>query len=165
MVNSITVFLILCSWLENQPFSGPGLEAGWNLRFDAPVNVQRIGYVALLKVPLTGELLGAIVENWRTRFDAVEQLRSDGKTLSAVAVRSPQDVVWEKDPQFRVLAGEQFAWVYFTAARRIIESDGLANPDGPALSLDVFSEIAECECVVSDRDDRTLDRWEKEGLM
>lgn len=144
---------------------GPGLEAGGVFRFDGKVTLQRTGYVALLKTPLTPELLGAIVENWLARFDKVEQLQSSGKTLSAISIHSPQDVVWEKDPQFRVLAGEQFAWVYCTAERRIIESDGLADPGGQALSLAVFAEIAECECVVSDRDDRTLDQWEQAGLM
>ena len=129
------------------------------------MSVQRQGYVALLKEPLTQGILEAIVESWLARFDRVEQLKPAGKGIAAFAVRRPQDVVWEKDPQFRVLAGEQFAWVYFTAARRVIESDGLADPSATSLSLDVFADLPACERVVSDHDDRTLDQWEKTGLM
>ena len=129
------------------------------------MSVQKKGYVALLKEPLTRETLEAIVENWLTRFDAVEQLKPGSKQIAAFAVRKPQDLVWEKDPQFRVLAGEQFAWVFLTEGRRIIEADGLTAPDGPALSLDVLLEIPGCEKVVSDHDDKILDEWEKAGLM
>src|SRR3989338_7185032 len=114
------------------------------------------GYVALLKSPLTQEVLEAIVENWLTRFDAVEQLRPDGgEGVFAFAVRDISDMVWERDLQFRVLAGEQFAWVYLTADRRILESDGLSDPGGAVLSFDVFSELPGCERIVSDSNDKT----------
>lgn len=136
------------------------------LVFYARVSAQRKGYVALLKDSLTPKILGEIIDIWLLRFDRVEQLKTRDKALAAFVIRAPEEVVWEKDPQFRVMAGEQFTWVYFTADRRIVESDGLAEPGGPFLSKDVFVEIPEyLEKVVDDTNDRALDQWEKEGLM
>jgi hypothetical protein len=129
------------------------------------VSVQKKGYVALLKTPLKRAALDAIVVNWLMRFDMVEQLKSRDQKIAAFAIRAPKDVVWEKDLQFRVMAGEQFTWVYLTAAGRIIETDGLADPSKASLALDVLTGIAGCQRVVSDHDDRTLDQWEKKGLM
>lgn len=136
------------------------------LVFYARVSAQRKGYVALLKTSLTPKTLGEIIDIWLLRFDEVEQLKTRDKTLAAFVVRVPEDVVWEKDPQFRVLAGEQFTWVYFTADRRIVESDGLAEPGGPSLSKDVFVQIPEyLQQVVDDTNDKVLDQWEAQGLM
>lgn len=128
------------------------------------MSLQKKGYVALLKEPLNRAALEAMILVWLTRFDMVEQLKSD-KKISAFAVRAPKDAVWERDLQFRVTSGEQFSWVYMTAERRIIEADGLTDPSGPALSLDVLAELPGLERVVSDRDDKVLDAWEAEGLM
>ena len=132
------------------------------------MGLERRGYVALLDEPLNPERLAEILENWLSRFESVEQLTSvEGAKVAAAAfpIRSMKDVRWEKDLQFRVLAGEQFAWVYLTADRRIIESDGLVGTGGGILSRDLFTEIPFCERVVSDRDDETLDSWEAKGLM
>jgi hypothetical protein len=134
------------------------------LSFYARVSILRKGYVALLKAPLTQETLQAIVEHWLNRFDVVEQVKDGGRQIATFPIRHPHDVVWEDHPQLRVVAGEQFAWVYFSADRRIIETDGLVPVSGEALSLHVLA-LPECEKVVSDKDDRTLDQWEKEGLM
>ena len=131
-----------------------------------PVSVEQRGYVALLKHPLTRHDLDKILLDWLMRFDAIEQLTLAGtKTLATVPIRNPDEVFWERDLQFRVLAGEQFAWVYLTAERRVMESEGLAEPNGPILSLDVFAGIPFCERIVSDRDDKTLDEWEAKGWM
>lgn len=129
-----------------------------------PVSILRKGYVALLKAPLTQEMLHGIVEHWMSRYDAVEQVKPGGKEVATFPIRHPHDVVWEDHPQFRVTAGEQFSWVYFSADRRILESDGLAPVSGDALSLHVMA-LPECEKVVSDKDDKVLDQWEAQGLM
>lgn len=129
-----------------------------------PVSMLQKGYVALLKAPLTQEMLHGIVENWLTRFESVEQLKPESKEIATFPIRHPHDVVWEDSPQFRVVAGEQFSWVYFSADRRIVESDGLTPVGSDALSLHVMA-LPECEKVVSDKDDKVLDQWEAQGLM
>ncbi|MBV9463084.1 MAG: hypothetical protein JO317_02545 [Verrucomicrobiae bacterium] len=130
------------------------------------MGLERRGFVGLLKAPLDPIRFDQMLEVWLSRFDTVEQLRSGGGTsLATFRISGPDDTLWEKDMQFRVLSGQQFAWVYLTDAARIVESDGLADPAGPSLALDVFLEMELFERVVSDRDETTLEEWEKQGYI
>ncbi len=129
------------------------------------MNIERKGFVGLFKEPLDRQDISEIVSLWMERFGNVEQtIGPHGQVLTQV-VRSVEDIVWEKNLQFRVVSGEQFAWIYLTEDQFVIETSGLAPESGPLLCQDVLKDLPGCTEIIDDKNDRRLDQLEAEGLM
>ena len=106
-----------------------------------------------------------LVSLWLERFGSIEQAVGNSYQVATLPVRSVADVVWERDLQFRVLSGEQFAWIYVTLEHQVIETSGLASPQDDSLSRDVLSDTPGCAEIIDDYNDHRLDELEANGLM
>lgn len=129
------------------------------------VSMERAGYVGLFAEPFGRPQVEAVVQSWLDRFGSVEQTAGTGAQALTLAVRAVTDIVWQKDLQFRVLSGQQFAWVYVTMEHRVVETTGLAPSSGAALCRDVLVDVPGCREIVNERNDERLDQLEKLGLM
>ena len=123
------------------------------------------GYVGLFEKALTDETIRLCVDSWLARFEKVEQAcPGAGAGALTMAVNNSADVLNEEHLQFRVLMGGDFAWIYLTKNRRIIETTGLPNRE-ISLCLDALLELPGILEIIDQRDDRRLDQLEAEGLM
>ncbi len=130
------------------------------------MSLEPNGYVGLFITPFDQETIEGFVATWIDRFGSVEQTLGTGAQVLTQKILSIDDLGWkEKDLQFRVLYGEQFAWVYLTKGRRVIETSGLVPVQGSALCHDVLEGLAGCCEIIDERNDRRLDQLEAEGLM
>ena len=129
------------------------------------VSMERAGYVGLFNEPFGHPQVEAIVQSWIDRFGSVEQTAGTGAQILTLPVRAVADLVWQKDLQFRILSGHQFAWVYVTMERRVVETSGLAPPGGDALCHDVLVDAPGCREIINERNDERLEQLEKLGLM
>lgn len=129
------------------------------------VSLERAGYVGLFEEPFGRPQVVAIVQSWLDRFGSVEQTAGTGTQALTLPVRVTDDIIWQKDLQFRVLSGHQFAWVYVTLERRVVETTGLVPPNGATLCHDVLVDVPGCIEVINERNDGRLDQLEKMGLM
>lgn len=129
------------------------------------MNIERKGFVGRFKEPLGPENIVEIVEFWLAHFGSVEQTIGQGGQVLTQSVRTIDDVVWEDNLQFRILAGEQFSWVYLSESSYVIETSGLALGNGALLCRDVLTDLPGCIEIIDDNNDRRLDQLEAEGLM
>ena len=130
------------------------------------MSLERRGFVGLFKEPLGRQRIGELVLLWIERFGRVEQTIGGGSQVLAQAVHSVKDVVWEeKDLQFRVIAGEQFTWIYITQDHYVIETSGLVPEQGSFLCRDVLMDLCDCKEIIDENNDRRLDELEARGLM
>ncbi|MDD2709434.1 MAG: hypothetical protein PHV34_15720 [Verrucomicrobiae bacterium] len=129
------------------------------------MSLERRGFVGFFPEKLTRERVGECVASWLERFGGVEQATGGSRQVMTMKVKELKDVVWEKDMQFRVLSGEQFAWVYLTLDRWVIETSGMASGGGAALCRDVLTLLPGCAEIIDERNDHRLDQLEAEGLM
>lgn len=129
------------------------------------MSLERAGYVGLFHEPFDRGRVEAVVQSWLDRFGAVEQAAGAGTQALTVAVKAVTDIIWQKDLQFRVLSGSQFAWVYVTMERRVVETTGLAPRGGAILCRDVLVDAPGCGEIIDEKNDARLDQLEKQGLM
>lgn len=127
--------------------------------------MERAGYVGLFNEPFGRPQVEAVVQSWLDRFGSVEQTAGTGAQALTLPVRAVADIVWQKDLQFRVLSGQQFAWVYLTMEHRVVETSGLTPVGGVALCHDVLAEVPGCREIINERNNERLDQLEKLGLM
>ncbi len=122
------------------------------------------GYIAVIDEELTRELVRDIADVWLTHFNLEQVCPGPQAGVMTLSIEKPEDILWEKNLQFRVSSGEVFTWVYLTLGKYVIESSGL--PDGEnTLPLEVFADIPLIQEVVSQDNDRRLDQLEAEGLI
>lgn len=121
------------------------------------------GYVGLFKEPLAEKQIQKCVDSWLARFEKVEQVSPGGGVLT-ITLESSAQVVMEEHQQFRVLMGNDFAWVYLTKERYVMETTGLPS-DASTLCLDVLLELPGVEEIIDQKNDRRLDELEAKGLM
>lgn len=122
------------------------------------------GYVGLFKEPLTEKLICQCVASWLKRFEKIEQVCGDRGALT-LEIKTTDDILMkEKHQQFRVLAGIDFAWIYLTKDRYVLETTGMPS-ENISLCLDVLLDLPELKEIIDQRDDRRLDQLEAEGLM
>ena len=63
---------------------------------------------------------------WLASFDRVEQVLPGSLAgTSTIELKSEKDIAWEQHLQFRVLAGEDFSWIYLGRGSRVLETSGL----------------------------------------
>ncbi len=129
------------------------------------MTLQRTGYVGLFEEPLEREKIREIVLSWMERFGRVEQTLGGGAQVLTQSLSSADALSWEQSLQFRVLSGEQFAWIYVSLAARVMETSGLVGAGATPLCRDVLDGLPGCLEIIDDRDDRRLDRLEAQGLM
>lgn len=123
------------------------------------------GFVALFGAPLDKAGVEACVSSWLERFEKLEQVAPQmGHDIATVTVSSPSDIMWENSLQFRVLNGDDFAWIYITMNRSAIETSGLPKEE-ISLCLDVLLELPNVIEIIDERNDRRLDQLEAEGLL
>lgn len=123
------------------------------------------GYIALTEQPVDRDYVRACVAVWLERFEKVEQVAPlQGSAISTLSVASPEDVMWEENPQFRVLNGPDFTWVYMTLGKQVIETSGLPA-DEISLCLNVLLELPDIAEVVDQINERRLEQLESEGLL
>ncbi|NUN93030.1 MAG: hypothetical protein HUU04_04525 [Verrucomicrobiae bacterium] len=129
------------------------------------MSLERAGYVGLFQEPLNRERIEGIVCSWLDRFGAVEQTAGNGPQALTLSVRGVSEIVWQRDLQFRILSGGQFAWVYVTMDRRVVETSGLAPKSGASLCRDILEGAPGCREIIDEKNDARLDQLEKLGLM
>ncbi len=123
------------------------------------------GYVGLFSEPLQREAISQFVQSWIERFEKVEQLLpGDNNGTSALAITKPEELMWHRDMQFRVVNGIDFAWVYITLDRQVIETSGLPA-EQISLCLDLLLELPGLLEVIDEHDDARLEILEKKGLL
>ena len=123
------------------------------------------GYVAVFSEPHDDGSVRKILDSWLTRFERVEQVVPGvqaGNTTTPI--QKPQDLIPADHMQFRVIQGGDFAWVYLTRNRRVVETTGLPS-EKISLCLDVLLELPGVTEIVDQHDDRRLDELERDGLM
>jgi hypothetical protein len=122
------------------------------------------GYVGLFKEKLTENTIRHCVDVWLARFERVEQVCGGGNGAVTMQLESSHDVIMEANQQFRVLTGGDFAWVYLTKNRYVIETTGLPAEE-ISVCLDVLLELPGIMEIIDQNNNKRLDQLEKEGLM
>lgn len=129
------------------------------------MSLEHRGFVGLFREQLDRPRIEALVALWLERFGAVEQAVGPSYQVSTLRIQSVADIIWEADLTFRVLSGEQFAWVYLTPNTRVIETSGLGVSAGPLLCRDVLEDVPDCAEIIDERNDRRLEELEAQGVM
>ena len=122
------------------------------------------GFVGLFSAPLDKELVSECAASWLERFERLEQVTPDPGSIATVILKKPEDIMWESNMQFRVLNGEEFAWIYLTLDKRCMETSGLASEE-ISLCLEVLLELPLIADVVDQNNSKKLDQLEAEGLL
>ena len=125
------------------------------------------GYVAIFAKPLDKELVGLIVTSWLARFQKVEQLAPHAGSGAGftLTVKETRDIMLASEAlQFRVIQGNEFAWVYLTQNRLALETSGLPDME-LSLPLDVLIDLPHLVEIVEDFNEKRLDQLEAEGIL
>ena len=120
------------------------------------------GFVAVFERDLTKANIAECVASWIERFEKVEQVipNMDG----TLEVKESSEVMWEPNLQFRVVDGEQFAWVYVSVDKRAMETTGFQDAE-ISLCLEVLLELPGVAEIVDEKNQRRLDELEKAGII
>jgi hypothetical protein len=120
------------------------------------------GFVAVFERDLTQPDIAECVSSWIARFEKVEQVipNMDG----TLEVKEPEQIMWEPNLQFRVMDGEQFAWVYVSLNKRAMETTGFQDAE-ISLCLEVLLELPRIAEVVDEKNQRRLDELERAGII
>jgi hypothetical protein len=129
------------------------------------MSIDHRGFVGLFEEPLRRNVIEQIIDVWLDRYGGIEQASGNSYQVLTTTIRERKDIIWENNLQFRVLCGEQFAWIYITLDRYVIETSGLALHEGALLCHDVLNDLPGCEEIIDERNDSRLDELEKFGLM
>jgi len=120
------------------------------------------GFVAVFERDLTQADIAECVTSWIERFEKVEQVipNVDG----TLEVKEPVQIMWEPNLQFRVMNGEQFAWVYVSQDKRAMETTGFQDAE-ISFCLEVLLELPRVAEVVDEKNQRRLDELERAGII
>ena len=102
------------------------------------------------------------VASWLERFEKVEQVIPGME--GTLEVKEARDIMWEPNLQFRVLNGDQFAWVYVSLDKRAMETTGFQDAE-ISLCLEVLLELPDVAEVIDEKNQRRLDELEKDGII
>jgi hypothetical protein len=102
------------------------------------------------------------VTSWLERFEKVEQVIP--KMEGTLEVKGTAEIMWESHLQFRVLNGEQFAWVYVSLEKRAMETTGFQDAE-ISFCLEVLLELPGIAEVIDEKNQRRLGELEKAGII
>ncbi len=120
------------------------------------------GFVAVFEKPLDRAALSECVASWLDRFEKVEQVVP--KMEGTLEVKEPSEVMWEPNLQFRVLNGEQFAWIYVSLDKLAMETTGFQDAE-ISFCLEVLLELPGMAEVVDEKNQRRLEELERAGII
>jgi len=126
-------------------------------------NPFSLGFVAVFNEPLNEAQLRYLMQSWLERYERIEQVVE--RDVATTQVEGPDEVRWEKNLQFRILNGDEFAWVYITRDSRVIETTGMPKNEDVSLCLDLLIELPGLREIVPDNDEARLTQLEAEGLL
>ena len=120
------------------------------------------GFVAVFERDLTKANIAECVASWIARFEKVEQVipNMDG----TLEVKEPDEIMWEPNLQFRVINGEQFAWVYVSLGKRAMETTGFQDAE-ISFCLEALLELPSVAEIVDEKNQRRLDDLERAGII
>ncbi len=120
------------------------------------------GFIAVFERDLARREISECVVSWLERFEKVEQVipRMEG----TLEVKAPDEIMWEPNLQFRVINGEQFAWVYVSLDKRAMETTGFQDAE-ISLCLEVLLELPGIAEVIDEKNQRRLQELEKAGII
>jgi len=120
------------------------------------------GFIAVFEENLGRAEISEFVASWLARFEKVEQVIP--KMEGTLEVKEPGEIMWEANLQFRVLNGEQFAWVYVSLDKRAMETTGFQDAE-ISFCLEVLLELPGLAEVIDEKNQRRLDELEKAGII
>ena len=120
------------------------------------------GFVAVFESPLDRARISECVASWLERFEKVEQVVP--KMEGTLEVKETRDIMWEPHLQFRVLNGEQFAWVYVSLDKPAMETTGFQDAE-ISFCLEVLLELPNVAEVIDEKNERRLDELERAGII
>ncbi len=120
------------------------------------------GFIAVFENALGRPEISECVLLWLERFEKVEQVIPNME--GTLEVKEPGEIMWEPNLQFRVLNGEQFAWVYASQERRAMETTGFQDAE-ISFCLEVLLELPGVAEVIDEKNQRRLDELEKAGII
>ena len=120
------------------------------------------GFIAVFEKALTKAEIRECVMSWLERFEKVEQVIPNME--GTLEVKEPGELMWEPNLQFRVINGEQFAWVYVSLERRGMETTGFQDAE-ISFCLEVLLELPGIAEVIDEKNQRRLDELEKAGII
>jgi hypothetical protein len=120
------------------------------------------GFIAVFEDDLAKPKISECVASWLERFEKVEQVIP--KMEGTLEVKEPSEIMWEPNLQFRVLNGEQFAWVYASLDKRAMETTGFQDAE-ISFCLEVLLELPGIAEVIDEKNQRRLEELEKAGII
>jgi hypothetical protein len=120
------------------------------------------GFIAVFESALDRKRISECVASWLDRFEKVEQVVPC--MSGTLEVKEPREIMWEPNQQFRVLKGDQFAWVYVSLDRRAMETTGFQDAE-ISFCLEVLLELPGVAEVIDEKNQRRLDELEKAGII
>ena len=120
------------------------------------------GFIAVFEEELDRASISECVASWLERFEKVEQVVP--KMEGTLEVKEPSEIMWEPNLQFRVLNGEQFAWVYVSLDKRAMETTGFQDGE-ISFCLEVLLELPGVAEVIDEKNQRRLDELEKAKII
>jgi hypothetical protein len=120
------------------------------------------GFVAVFEKPLGRPEISECVASWLERFEKVEQVVP--KMEGTLEVKEPSEVMWEPHLQFRIMKGEQFAWVYTSLDKLAMETTGMQDAE-ISFCLEVLLELPGVAEVVDEKNQRRLEELERAGII
>jgi hypothetical protein len=120
------------------------------------------GFVAVFERDLARDDIAECVSSWLERFEKVEQVIPNME--GTLQVKEPAEIMWESNLQFRVLKGEQFAWIYVSLDKRAMETTGFQDAE-ISFCLEVLLELPGIAEVIDERNQRRLDELERAGII
>jgi len=120
------------------------------------------GFVAVFEKPLGRPEISECVASWLERFEKLEQVVPNME--GTLEIKEPGEIMWEPHLQFRVLNGEQFAWIYVSVDKRAIETTGFQDAE-ISCCLEVLLELPGVAEVVDEKNQRRLEQLEQAGII
>ncbi len=120
------------------------------------------GFVAVFEKALDRAHISECVASWLDRFEKVEQVVPHME--GTLEVREPSEIMWEPTMQFRVINGEQFAWVYVSLDKLAMETTGFQDAE-ISFCLEILLELPGVAEVVDEKNQKRLEQLEKAGII
>jgi hypothetical protein len=124
--------------------------------------MDRKGFIAVFEKALDRVSISECVASWLGRFEKVEQVVPGME--GTLEVKEPSEIMWEPNLQFRVMSGEQFAWIYVSLDKLAMETTGFQDAE-ISFCLEVLLELPNVAEVVDEKNQRRLEQLEKAGII